>query len=87
MLRSISLAILAATMSGAMMPAHAFTAFPAPKAPTSAVVDVQYGGGGGGRYSDRHYRWCADRYKSYDRHSNSYWTYSGERRQCRSPYM
>lgn len=43
------------------------------------------------RYSDTrgyslHVEWCLDRYRSYDPRSNTYMTYSGIRRYCRSPY-
>jgi hypothetical protein len=77
--------------------AHAATPRTVPVQPAHAVTDVQYGGGGYGggnrsgghrqTYSEQHYRWCEDRYRSYNRSSNSYWTNSGHQRQCRSPYM
>ena len=39
-----------------------------------------------GAINPRHYRWCADRYRSYDARSNTYQPYNGPRRQCLSPY-
>lgn len=45
------------------------------------------------RYSNRnvsfsrsHVQWCSDRYRSYDRRSNTWISNSGQRRQCNSPY-
>lgn len=41
----------------------------------------------GGGYSQAHYQWCADRYRSYDPGSNSYQPYGPyPRRPCVSPY-
>ena len=34
----------------------------------------------------RHVRWCLDRYQSYDPSTNTYVTYDGDVRRCRSPY-
>ena len=39
-----------------------------------------------GGYSSRHVAWCRDRYRSYDVSSNTWVSYSGEIRQCKSPY-
>lgn len=38
------------------------------------------------RFSREHYRWCADRYRSYDARTNTYQPHNGPRRQCWSPY-
>lgn len=37
-------------------------------------------------FSREHYRWCSDRYRSYDPRSNTFQPYHGPRRPCRSPY-
>lgn len=37
-------------------------------------------------FSQAHYRWCAAKYRSYKRHSNTWTAYSGKVHQCRSPY-
>ncbi|MBB6356699.1 BA14K family protein [Aminobacter aganoensis] len=34
-----------------------------------------------------HLQWCSDRYRSYRPDDNSYTSYSGERRECLSPYL
>jgi hypothetical protein len=34
-----------------------------------------------------HGQWCAARYRSYDASDNTYRSYSGQRRPCRSPYL
>lgn len=36
--------------------------------------------------ASRHVRWCEDRYRSYNRRTNTWVAYSGEVRQCVSPY-
>ncbi len=36
---------------------------------------------------DPHGQWCAARYRSYDASDNTYRSYSGQRRPCRSPYL
>lgn len=33
-----------------------------------------------------HYRWCDDRYRSYDYETNTFQPYNGPRRRCNSPY-
>ncbi len=38
------------------------------------------------RIADPHVRWCYNRYRSYDRYSNSFQPYHGRRRTCVSPY-
>ena len=35
---------------------------------------------------NRHVRWCLNRYRSYDRSTDTYVTYDGDVRRCRSPY-
>jgi len=35
----------------------------------------------------RHVRWCSRQYRSYDRYSDTYVTYTGRIRRCRSPYL
>ncbi len=40
-----------------------------------------------GRGSSRHVEWCFDRYRSYDPRHNTWVSYSGAVRQCRSPFM
>jgi hypothetical protein len=37
--------------------------------------------------SPSHEKWCAERYRSYRAHDNSYTSYSGEVRSCISPFM
>jgi hypothetical protein len=39
------------------------------------------------RYGDAHVEWCLDHYRSYNVRTNTWVAYSGEIRQCRSPYM
>jgi BA14K-like protein len=39
------------------------------------------------RYGNDHVEWCLDRYRSYNVRTNTWVSYSGEVRQCRSPYM
>jgi hypothetical protein len=39
-----------------------------------------------GRLPPAHVSWCADRYRSYNPHDNSYRSYSGQQRPCVSPY-
>nr|WP_235984592.1 BA14K family protein [Mesorhizobium neociceri] len=34
-----------------------------------------------------HVGWCASRYRSYNPEDNSYRSYAGRQRQCRSPYL
>ena len=36
--------------------------------------------------STAHLQWCAERYRSFDPATNSYRSYSGETRSCKSPY-
>lgn len=38
------------------------------------------------RYDERHYDWCARRYRSYSAYDNSFQPNHGPRRQCYSPY-
>ncbi len=37
--------------------------------------------------NDMHWQWCAARYRSYDAQDNTYRSYGGGRRTCRSPYI
>lgn len=37
--------------------------------------------------SERHYRWCEHRYRSYRRWDNSFQPYHGPRKPCVSPYL
>lgn len=37
--------------------------------------------------NDMHGQWCAARYRSYDARDNTYRSYGGGRRTCRSPYI
>jgi BA14K-like protein len=37
-------------------------------------------------YGRAHVEWCSDRYRSYDRRSNTWLSNSGQRRICNSPY-
>lgn len=39
------------------------------------------------RLERKHLRWCQDRYYSYDRRNNTYRTYSGRVRFCRTVYL
>ncbi len=41
---------------------------------------------GAHRYSVNHVRWCADHFRSYNSRTNTWLSYSGQYRQCRSPY-
>ena len=38
------------------------------------------------RVSNKHVRWCLDRYRSYNPRTNLWTAYSGRKRQCDSPY-
>jgi hypothetical protein len=38
------------------------------------------------RYANNHVRWCQDRYRSYNIRTNTWLSYSGQYRQCNSPY-
>jgi BA14K-like protein len=40
-----------------------------------------------GDYSSQHVEWCFDRYRSYNPRYNTWVAYSGEVRQCNSPYL
>jgi BA14K-like protein len=40
-----------------------------------------------GRGNSRHVQWCFDRYRSYNPRYNTWVSYSGDERQCRSPFM
>lgn len=40
-----------------------------------------------GDYGDAHVEWCLDRYRSYNPRTNTWLSYSGEIRECRSPYL
>ena len=44
--------------------------------------DVYYEGGG-----NSHVQWCLNRYRSYNPRTNTWLSYSGQFRQCYSPYM
>ncbi|MBX3597263.1 MAG: BA14K family protein [Rhizobiaceae bacterium] len=37
--------------------------------------------------SQKHIQWCAQQYRSYREGDNSFQPFSGQRRQCRSPYL
>jgi len=37
--------------------------------------------------TERHYRWCESRYRSYRRWDNTFQPYHGPRKQCTSPYL
>ncbi|MFS2180110.1 BA14K family protein [Rhizobium pisi] len=39
------------------------------------------------KLSTEHLAWCAERYRSYDPATNSYRSYSGETRECSSPFQ
>lgn len=39
------------------------------------------------RYGNAHVEWCIDRYRSYNVRTNTWVSYSGQVRQCISPYM
>ena len=41
----------------------------------------------GNGYTQAHYDWCGNRYRSYRAEDNSYQPYAGTRTQCQSPYM
>jgi hypothetical protein len=40
----------------------------------------------GGGWSNRHVRWCLNRYRSYNPRTNMWLSYSGQYRQCNGPY-
>lgn len=40
----------------------------------------------GGGYGSRHVQWCLDHYRSYNPRTNTWVSYSGNVRQCISPY-
>lgn len=42
--------------------------------------------GSGNRYGSRHVEWCYDHYRSYNARYNTWVSYSGDVRQCVSPY-
>jgi len=48
----------------------------------SAIAQPTYRGG----YSNAHYQWCEDRYRSYRASDNTFQPYNGPRQQCVSPY-
>ena len=50
---------------------------------TAIIVSTTVGGGG---YGSAHVRWCNAHYRSYNRRTNTWISYSGEVRKCRSPY-
>lgn len=50
--------------------------------PSVIVAGPAYYGGG----RNRHVRWCLDHYRSYNPRNNTWVSYSGEVRQCMSPY-
>jgi hypothetical protein len=50
----------------------------------SRYYDGGYYSGGG--YGSRHVRWCYNHYRSYNARTNTWISYSGNVRQCRSPY-
>lgn len=83
MLRKTMFATLAsALVMGAVAPSQAATVRVAPAVPAADAMPVSYHG----KYSEAHYRWCANRYRSYDRYTNTYQPYYGPRKQCVSPY-
>ncbi len=51
-----------------------------------AYDDDYYGGEAYGGYDDDHVAWCANRYRSYNPRRNTWVAYSGQVRQCISPY-
>ena len=46
-----------------------------------------YDGYDGGGLSSRHIRYCLNKYQSYNLRNNTWVSFSGRVRQCRSPYM
>ena len=84
MFGKIIAAVFAASTLLPLAAANAAPVYTAPATHSGIVLDAQYGGG---KYSERHYRWCEQKYKSYQRSTNSYWNYYGQQKQCRSPYM
>jgi hypothetical protein len=48
---------------------------------------VDYDDYDGGGLSSRHVRYCLNRYQSYNPRNNTWVSYSGRVRQCRSPYL
>lgn len=41
----------------------------------------------GGRVGSRHVRWCLNKYRSYNPRYNTWVSYSGQVKKCRSPYL
>ncbi len=52
-----------------------------------AIIGSQLNGNYGRDYGDDHVSWCEDRYRSYNPRDNTWVSYSGEIRQCNSPYL
>jgi BA14K-like protein len=52
----------------------------------SALNDGYDDGIYAGRRGSRHVAWCEDRYRSYNARTNTWISYSGEERECNSPY-
>ena len=50
------------------------------------VIGGTYAAGRHYHGGDRHVQWCYDRYRSYNARTNTWVSYSGEVRQCISPY-
>jgi hypothetical protein len=48
------------------------------------TYDTAYVAGGG--YGDAHVQWCVDHYRSYNPANNTFVSYSGDVRECVSPY-
>ena len=50
------------------------------------IIDDDYDYPRSRRYGNRHVQWCMDRYRSYNLSYNTWVSYSGDVRQCVSPY-
>jgi hypothetical protein len=57
--------------------------------PAFGIIIIPRGGYGQPTYqlTERHYRWCERRYRSYRRWDNTFQPYHGPRKQCVSPYL
>jgi len=55
--------------------------------PAFGIIIVPPAGQPTYQLTERHYRWCERRYRSYRRWDNTFQPYHGPRKQCISPYM
>ena len=65
---------------------HPWWLFPAVGAGIAIGAATSYDGYHHGGRASRHVRWCLDHYRSYNPRTNTWVSYSGNVRQCVSPY-